>query len=92
MKSNIDSDRIKSIVYEAVEKALAECAAQHNLFREPYDGIDGKTHYPSEGWLKFADLQPEELKLTFLFKWNKQDDPQVPYEMHCAPIIKLSDK
>lgn len=91
MKSSIYSDQVKKIIYETVDKALIECASQHDAFSEPYEGINGEIFQPSEHWLKFSESQPKELKLTFLFKWEKQDE-KIPYEMHCAPVIKLPNK
>ena|SRR5271170_1746502 len=103
MKSNINSEQVKRLVYEAVEKALNECAVQHEAYGEPYEGYDSvnltEQGHPtpmglvdrSEGMLKFANIPPEKLKLTFNFYWSKEGAlAGQPSEMFCQPVIDLA--
>jgi hypothetical protein len=91
MKSIINSEQVKKLVAEAVEKALIECATQHEANAEAYMGNDCKTYQPSEDMLKFANTPPEKLKLTFNFYWSKEDASKgQPTEMFCQPVIDLT--
>ena len=60
MKSNINSDGVKKLISEAVEKAIQECAKQHqyNVDAHPYNS------------------QPNQLKLTFSFKFDGSGEIQ----------------
>ena len=72
MTSIINSENIKKIVLRAVEKALIECASQHELNGLPYNGVDGNIYEPSEDMLKFSNNQPTKLKIKLEFLWDSQ--------------------
>lgn len=59
MKSIIDQDNIKNIIMKTVEKALKECAIQHNYNIE--DNIE-----------PYSNSQPNKLKLTLEFNFNDE--------------------
>jgi hypothetical protein len=59
MKSIINSDKVKKLVAEAVEKALEECAFQHQ------SNIDNP-----DNWCKPYRTPVGKLTLTFSFKFN----------------------
>lgn len=79
MKSNINSDQVKKLIIEAVEKALEECAFQHQATADNPDSSNDR----------YRD-QPSQLKLTFLFRFNQLSGQGVPGEIWCLPVIDLS--
>jgi hypothetical protein len=90
MKSIINSDEVKKLVADAVEKALIECAAQHEANSEPYVATDGTVHLPEHPLPALVDSQPIKLKLTFNLFWTQDEtDRKVP-DMWCQPIIDLT--
>jgi hypothetical protein len=91
MKSIILSDQMKEIVFKTVEKALIECASQHDAHAESYTGNNGEMIEPSSQMIEFANSSPDQLKLTFLFRWPLKEGQTKPVEMHCQPIIDLTN-
>jgi hypothetical protein len=100
--SSINSPRVKKLVAEAVEKALEECANQHNLTGQPYERFDYSNlnaagsptsmglSEPSDKCKQFSNVSPVKLKLTFNFYWTQDEtDREVP-NMFCQPVIDLT--
>jgi hypothetical protein len=89
MKSNIDSEQVKKIVIETVEKALEECAFQHQVNIEAPDDpndLQMKTGH----FLKYKE-QPFELRMTLLFHFGENiKSPNMPGMIYCQPIIDLT--
>jgi hypothetical protein len=77
MKSNINSEQVKKLVADAVEKALNQCAYQHDCNLE----MGSSSH-------KITNSQPVKLKLTFDFFWTS-DERKIP-DMFCQPTIDLT--
>lgn len=84
MKSNIDSEQVKKLVFEAVEKALIECSQQHQYsIDEPGDPMK-KTDYYNQ-----YKIQPSQLSMTLMFKFDRLHKGK-PGQMFCQPIIDLT--
>jgi hypothetical protein len=99
MKSIINSEQVKKLVFEIVEKTLEECAFQHDVAGQPYEGFDSKNLNeeglptslglvtPPEWSIKFANTQPVKLKLTFEFYLEGSERSN----LFCQPVIDLTD-
>ena len=85
MKSNIDSKRVRKLVNAAVEKALIECASQHQVsLDDPGDLIRKKDNFS-----KYKE-QPFQLNLTLTFLFDKTALAPIRNGIiYCQPIIDL---
>jgi len=91
-KSVINSEQVKKPMIRALEKALEECATQHELHGQPYEGFDNKTEplpslglvEPSDKSKKFANSNPKQVKITIEFQFDET-------VLVCAPVIDLKD-
>jgi hypothetical protein len=99
MNSIINSEKVKKRIAEFVDKALNECAFQHNANGTPYEGYDVNNLnekglptpiglvQPTEEMLKFANSHPTKLRLVFEFFIGDVEK----VNLFCAPIIDLTD-
>lgn len=101
MKSVINSEQIKKLVIEAVEKALNECAFQHEANGKPYEGFDylnlnenglpssmGMVE-PSVEMKTFSETSPTQLKLTLEFYFDEATHMNKHGKLFCQPVINL---
>ena len=82
--SSIRSIRTRKIVAKTVEKALDECAIQHEYHDISYTGSDGIKIEPTPKMLAFAEAQPVKVKITLEFTWPDNTN------MFCSPIVDLT--
>ena len=75
MKSDINSDRVKQLVIEAVKNALDRCATQH------------KAH---DDLLPYATKQPQQLKLKLEFEFEVFSPAGKGGTIVCCPVIDLT--
>lgn len=89
-KSSIRSARLRKLVDRTVDKALEECATQHDLHAESYSSHTGEVIQPTPEMLAFAKTQPVKLKITFEFTWPDDTEEKLSGKsMFCTPVIDL---
>lgn len=81
MKSIINSEPIKEIVLKAVEKALSQCAEQHNANIDQYNDIDHLGELDNI----YMTTQPIEIQLKLKFIFGGKN-----HSITCLPYIDIS--
>ena len=77
MKSIINAPEIKQKILKAVEKALDDCAYQHEYFANNNEA-------------DYEQNQPVQLDLKFKFNFSDKDG--LKGKLYCQPIINLNIK
>jgi hypothetical protein len=102
-KSIINSEQLKKVVHDVVDKALEECAYQQEANGMPYEGFDCKNlnEYglptsmgliePNVEMKEFSNTKPTQAKITIEFYFGEETHKNKHGKLVCMPVIDLTN-